>query len=256
MEIQANQETLEVSFEIPLTRPTGKVRIKERNSIHEYGKPFASKQNRFHSDNYVEWQVSYDAPFEGQLSTTEEVVFVNSKGKQKSLYELSKALYYFYHWNVISDSELLNLAKSIEIIENKFLDSGPEAQIHRTSPVSEEINGLSFLRMILNYPQLIYEFQPDGYIAEVTIREKQNAVGIQPMLYFCFPISELASAGSKLIGRTAKTNETASFTLSPDKKSIILDMFKIFGILSQSHNEDVLSILSSTIQSKRLIEVK
>ena len=39
-------------------------------------------------------------------------------------------------------------------------------------------------------------------IAEITIREKQRAVGTQSMLYFCFPITELKSE-DPLIGRCA-----------------------------------------------------
>ena len=45
-----------VSFVLPLTQPTGKVRIKERNSFCEYGNPVAVRQTPLSLKNYVEWQ--------------------------------------------------------------------------------------------------------------------------------------------------------------------------------------------------------
>ena len=254
MRIETSRETLEINFDLPLTNPTGKARIKERNSVHDYGKPFASRSKCFNSNNYMEWQICYDDPAEKQRSTVEEVTFTTFRGKKKedkSLYELSEALYYFYHWNVVSDGEIQDLLKSAEVEESKFINHRPDTQIGRGNPTDTEINSLSFHRIILKYPQLIYRFQShNDYIAEIMIREKQRAVGVQPMLYFCFPISELKSSAGKLIGRTARPKETGRLTLTPDKKSIILDMFKIFSILSKPHNRDILSILHSIRQSK------
>lgn len=254
MRIEASRETLEISFDLPLTNHTGKARIKERDSVYDYGKPFASRSRCFNSSNYVEWQICYDDPAERQRSTVEEVTFTTFRGKKKeskSLYELSEALYYFYHWDIVSDGEIQDLVRSVEVEESKFIDHRPDAQIGRDNPTDTEINGLSFHRMILKYPQLIYKFHPhNNYIAEITIREKQRAVGVQPMLYFCFPISELKPTAEKLTGRTAKPKETARLTLTPDKKPMILDMFRIFGILSESHNKDILSILNAIKQSR------
>ena len=251
MRTEACRETLEVSFDLPLTNHTGKARIKERSSIYDYGEPFASRSRCFNSNNYVEWQICYDDPAEKQRSTVEEVIFTTFRGERKSLYELSEVLYYFYHWDVVSDGEIQDLVRNIEVEESKFIDHRPDAQIGRDNPADTEINGLSFHRMILKHPQLIYKFHPhNDYIAEITIREKQRAVGVQPMLYFCFPISELKPVAEKLTGRTARPKETARLTLTPDKKSMVLDMFRIFGILSESHNKDILSILNAVRQSK------
>lgn len=45
---------------LPLTKPTGKIRIETRGTYYEYEQPFASRKSRFTHDNYVEWQISYD----------------------------------------------------------------------------------------------------------------------------------------------------------------------------------------------------
>ena len=52
------------------------------------------------------------------------------------------------------------------------------------------------------------------------VRIKQRAVGIQPMLYFCFPITELIT-NKPLIGRSAKKQEFAYFKFEY-KESFIL----------------------------------
>lgn len=36
----------QISFILPLTQPTGKVRIKERNSFYEYGNPVAVRKTK------------------------------------------------------------------------------------------------------------------------------------------------------------------------------------------------------------------
>jgi len=115
-------------------------------------------------------------------------------------------------------------------------------QIKRTHPQNENINSLEFEILKIEYPQLIHKFKNYEIIAEITIREKQRAVGVQPMLYFCFPITELIS-DTPLLGRTAKTKEFAYFKFDKNNAPVILEMIKIFGMLSASHNFDILQIL-------------
>ncbi|PIR39966.1 MAG: hypothetical protein COV33_02385 [Candidatus Zambryskibacteria bacterium CG10_big_fil_rev_8_21_14_0_10_34_34] len=66
------------------------------------------------------------------------------------------------------------------------------------------------------------------------------------MLYFCFPITELKSESS-LIGRCANTKEFAYFEINKNNSFIILEMVKIFGMLSPSHQYDTLEILDLII---------
>ncbi len=100
--------------------------------------------------------------------------------------------------------------------------------------------------MTLKYPQLVYKFGKYEIIAEITIREKQRAIGIQPMLYLCFPITELR-ASENLIGRIARIKETAQFVIDKTNYKIVPEMVKIFGMLSPSHHKDILEILKSIL---------
>lgn len=96
---------------------------------------------------------------------------------------------------------------------------------------------------------MIHRFENYEVITEITIREKQRAVGVQPMLYFCFPITELKS-DSSLMGRCANTKEFAYFEINKSNVFIILEMVKIFGMLSPSHQYDTLEILDLIINKQ------
>ena len=94
---------------------------------------------------------------------------------------------------------------------------------------------------LLEYPLLVHKFDKYEIITEIKITEKQRAVGVQPMLYFCFPITKLKEI---LIGRSASQNEKGTFVINKNNISVFLELLKIFGVLSISHKNDVLSILN------------
>jgi len=93
---------------------------------------------------------------------------------------------------------------------------------------------------------LIHKFGKYEVLTEIVIREKQYAIGVQPMLYFCFPITELHSA-TPLIGRISDKNETADFVINKDNISVFVLMLKMFGTLSESHNKDIITIINKII---------
>ncbi len=93
---------------------------------------------------------------------------------------------------------------------------------------------------------LVHRFEQYEILTEIKITEKQYAIGVQPMLYLCFPIMELKSS-QPLIGRTAITKETADFEINSSNISIFLEMLKIFGILSKNHNKDIITIIDKIV---------
>ncbi|MCQ2741543.1 MAG: R.Pab1 family restriction endonuclease [Alphaproteobacteria bacterium] len=99
------------------------------------------------------------------------------------------------------------------------------------------------MRTTVEYPLLVYQFGNFEIVAEIKITEKQYAIGVQPMLYLCFPITELENS-EKLLGRTAKTKETANFVINKENISVFLEMLKLFGTLSKNHNKDIISIIN------------
>jgi hypothetical protein len=235
-----------ILVDIPLTTPTGKIRIKSRSMFYEYGNPHAARSKPITQNNYVEWQISYDLEDKGKHnSSLPHISFIASNRKKKVLYELSEYLYYFYSWDMITSSELKSIIEFLsELDEENLLSNHPDCRITRTHPVEKQINNTTFFGMTLNYPQLVYKFGIYEILAEITIREKQKAVGVQPMLYLCFPITDL-QVGENLIGRTAKTKETGKFVIDESNYRIVIEMVRIFGMLSPSHHKDILAILKA-----------
>ena len=233
-----------ILVDIPLTTPTGKIRIKSRSMFYEYGIPHATRSKPITQNNYVEWQISYDLEDKGKHnSSLPHISFIASNRKKKVLYELSEYLYYFYSWGMITSSELKSIIEFLsELEEENLLSNHPDCQITRTHPIEKQINHTTFFGMTLNYPQLVYKFGIYEILAEITIREKQRAVGIQPMFYLCFPITEL-QVRENLIGRVAKIKETGQFVIDKSNYRIVIEMVRIFGMLSPSHHKDILEIL-------------
>jgi len=241
---------------LPLTTPTGKVRVKHRSVFHQYGTPHSTRKKILTLANYIEWQIGYDLPFDTpnlrSKTTLPDIGFKSGNNKDKVFYELSEYLYYFSIWSIIGKEEILNEMKILDSYSTEdLLDRNEKCQIVRSHPVEEDINDLKFLSMAIKYPQLVYQFGDYEILAEVTIREKQRAVGVQPMLYFCIPIVRIRPQYGLpiLIGRCAETRECGYFRLDRDNYRIILQIIRIFGMLSENHRDDMKGILEATLRS-------
>lgn len=237
----------EIKVAIPLTKGTEKTRIKRRAILNEYGIPVSTKIEPFTQNCYVEWQIGYDIiktdDKKLEKTTLKNFSFIGANGKEKTLYELSEYIKYFYDWKVISRESLTNVKKYLQqFSENSFLDMNPELSIKRTHPVNKTINDFDFMWTKVEYPLLVYKFGNFEIVAEIKITEKQHAIGTQPMLYLCFPITELENS-AQLLGRTAQTKETANFIINNNNIKVFLEMLKLFGILSKNHNKDIISII-------------
>lgn len=242
-------KTLTVS--IPLTTGTAKTRIKKRSFFNDYGVPVSTKSEPFNQNCYVEWQIGYDVVTDDEeklaLTTLKDYLFQGANGKEKTLYELSEYLFYFYKWGVISRVKLLEIKSFLaSLTEHNFIDSSGDFPIERTHPIQRSVSGIDFSFTQVKYPMLIHKFGTYEILTEIKITEKQRAIGVQPMLYFCFPITELHSANS-LLGRTASTKEMADFIIDSKNIYIFLEMFKIFGILSKNHNHDIKAIIDKIL---------
>jgi len=244
-DVSAKRKTIAVA--IPLTMGTEKTRIKKRNILNEYGLPVATKREPFSQQCYVEWQIGYDALTTDidRLSKTTlmDKTFTGSNGKSKALYELSEYIYHFYQWGVIVREKLEDIKNFITGIEHKhLLDVNKDYVIDRSHPIPQKIFDIYFEYTQVKYPLLIHKYPPFEVFTEIKISEKQYAVGVQPMLYFCFPITELKT-DVPLLGRVAKTKEFAEFEINTSNINVFLETLKIFGILSKNHNLDVISII-------------
>lgn len=240
-----------IKVPILLTAVSGKIRIKNRSIVNEYGTPVATRRDGFVLSNYVEWQIGYDVVKKEvnklSESSLQETEFVGANGKNKALYELSEYIWYFYKWNIVSKKDLENIIDYLNSIKkDNLIDNNSELQIDRSHPIAKNINGFNFKYTQVKYPLLIYKFKNYEIITEIKITEKQYAIGVQPMLYLCFPITELKSEVS-LVGRTAKVKEIAYFEITKDNIKVFLEMLKMFGILSNNHKHDILQIINTIL---------
>jgi hypothetical protein len=240
-----------LSVAIPLTKGTNKTRIKKRSFFNEYGIPFSTKKEHFSLSCYVEWQIGFDVVISDtekiKKTTIKDKTFIGANGKEKTLYELSEYLYYFYKWNVLKSKDLLDIKAFLTNLNNNdFLDSNKELSIERSHPIEKNILGIDFYFTQVKYPLIIHKFGQYEILTEIIIKEKQYAIGVQPMLYFCFPVTELKS-DKIILGRCAETNETANFIIDENNIDIFLIILKIFGTLSCNHNKDIISIINKIL---------
>lgn len=251
-QISINNLEQKIEVPIPLTTTSGKIRIKQRSIINEYGTPVATRREKFKQNHYIEWQVGYDVIKKEisklELTSLPNTSFIGANNKEKALYEISEYIWHFHKWGIVKDHDLTEVKNYLNSIDDSaLLDRNPELQITRSHPINKSINGFDFLSTQVNYPLLIHRFDHYEIITEIKITEKQYAIGIQPMLYLCFPITELRADGI-LLGRTANTKEFAFFDISKDNIYVFVEMLKILGILSESHRHDVLQIISQILK--------
>lgn len=252
MFIKETNKGVNIKVAIPLTKGTEKTRIKKRSILNEYGVPVSTKSEALTQSCYVEWQIGYDVITSDidklNKTTMPDYTFTGANGKTKALYELSEYIKYFYDWKLIAKKQLYEISDYLKNLKSSdFLDSRSELSIKRTHPIHKEVNDYKFMFTQVEYPLLIYKFGKSDIVAEIIIREKQYAIGTQPMLYLCFPITELEHS-EKLLGRTALTKEIATFTIDKSNIQVFVEMLKLFGTLSKNHNKDILSILELIIR--------
>jgi len=247
--VKEQEHKIEVS--ILLTAVSGKIRVKNRSILNEYGTPVAVKRDGFALSNYIEWQIGYDVVKKETEKLAEsslpETEFIGANKKVKALYELSEYIWYFYKWGVIPKKELEDVAVYLNSVQDhELIDKNTELQIDRSHPIAKNINGFNFEYTQVKYPLLIYKFNGYEIVTEIKITEKQYAVGTQPMLYLCFPITEL-KCEVNLVGRTAKTKEIVHFEITEKNIKVFVEMLKMFGILSKNHKHDILQIINTIL---------
>ncbi|WP_163534706.1 R.Pab1 family restriction endonuclease [Helicobacter suis] len=261
MRIEVDEINKVIKVPIPLTEPTGKMRVKIRNNFTEYGSPTPTRQIPFSLKHYVEWQIGYDVDKSNleklALSTLPNTEFGGANGKYKALYELSEYLYYFVQWGLITKEEIRNLFATLETIEGRFLIEeeflGLEQRFNRTK--SKEFLEAIFYPFQAKYSRLIWNLNnfSFGTLVEIEMREKQRAVGVQPMLYICLPLERLQPAPGMLplLKRTAQPKEYAYLLLADGYQALLLELMWLFGILSADHKHDVLEILKVILCTKK-----
>jgi len=225
---------------LPLTNPTGKIRVKRRGETSNYGIPIATRRERFKENDYVEWQISYatdDPPIESKV---EDVRLNGQIG-----FELTKLLCEGIKLGILSDNDIQEMQSFINSInEDDTLEENEK--ILREDSQSEVKGG--FKKFVEKAPLFIKNNKEKGYFVEIILKHKQRAVGLQAMVYLCIYINKLKDEnGELLIGRTARSREFGTLEITLGNKEIIIDVVKAFAIASWQHRNDIESILNQVV---------
>ena len=235
-----------LKVKLPMTQPTGKIRIKRRSFFSEYGMPVASRSECLDLKCYIEWQIGYDllATFANSQNTSlSHLKFSNYKQETKYAYELSEIIYYSHKLKLISEKDIIDTYNKIKnVTDDNLIDVIDKMRIFRTSPIETTINDMMFFEMKVSYPLIVHKFGKYDIYAEVMNRENQRGVGVQPMLYVCIPITSLKFERNP-INRTLDAKESSDWVIGEEEARLSLELFRMFGMLSVKHRHDVLAIL-------------
>jgi hypothetical protein len=93
-------------------------------------------------------------------------------------------------------------------------------------------------------------FSEPKICAEIILGERQKALRIQPMLYLCFPITELKN-GKGFIGKKASSNASGYFVINKSNAGVFIQLLRLFGMLSGNHRRDVISIIDVILEKTK-----
>lgn len=228
-----------IVVELPLTRPTSKIRVKRKHEGSNYGIPIATRQEPFTNRDYVEWEISYATLQPPEHLKVDGISIVHNKQTWHG-FELTKILYEGLNKNIITHQDLENLlAFSRSIQENETLE---ENETIVRGPDNKEVRG-GFKKFTERVPLFIKEC--DSYFVEIALRHKQRAVGLQGMVCLCIYTNTLKDQhGNSIIGRKANKKEYGHFEIGQSNKDIVFNTVKAFAINSQQHKSDITSILN------------
>lgn len=223
--------------ELPLTNPTGKIRVKRRDKASNYGLPISTRTENLTKDDYIEWQISYATQNPPEGSKVSEVVISNNRIG----FELTKLLFEGVKIGLLSNEDINELEKFIEnVLPTETLEEN-ESIVRENN--FQKIKG-GFEKFVEKVPIFVKKNEDKGYFVEIILRHKQRAVGLQAMVYLCIYIEALKDRnGNPLIGRTAGAKEFGQLEITSENQTIITDVVKAFAIASFQHKNDILDIL-------------
>jgi hypothetical protein len=231
-----------VRVRLPLTDVTGKVRVKEKSS-DGFGLPVAPSKTLLNTNYYLEWQIGYDIPNTNSPSVVPEIKFIRN-GETKYGHELSKIIFEAVRIGILSTNDLVREIEALKKIQPGEFEESQAVQVE----VSTNAAADGFQSAVQRLPQFT-KSTPHGWV-QIQIKQKQRAVGYQPMVYVCLPMSEvLAMDGLPRKTGSAKSKETVYYDFTRANSDLLLDIIQAFGIASQQHNEDIRQILGKILET-------
>lgn len=259
--VSRNADSVWVSF--PLTETKGKARLKRRSSVSEDGETFRPTQDNLTQHDYIEWQIGYsiDLTINDQhrrvvhqgadYTTLGDRQFNDSNGNVKLGYELTEIVYHALQLNYLTIQEINETRSQVAAIEDRdTLDRLVEMQPYRQGGTATRINGVDFLEFNWVRPMRVRHFDDYDILVEVSKDRRQAGSGLQMMLYLCIPLT-LLEFNDCAIGRPAHTREVAKWNIGQKEAQLSLELFRIFGMMSPAHRDDVLAIFDKVLIGDR-----
>jgi hypothetical protein len=236
---------------LPLTTHSSKIRVKKRKDIFYQGVPLATRQEKITSDCYFEWQISYDLKetnpnfekFHKLTLNKIKIVDKEDNPTDRYIYELSDLLVEILRKGFIDLNYLRKLLQEVQY-EKKFIED--ELEVYRTHPKEYKFSKYVFWKSTIEHPLLIYEIHGLILKIEIIIKEKQKAIGIQPMLYLCIPI-KLVEEYQEIENKLAEVKQKATYLITKNNFQLVIETIKIFSILSRNHQRDIVNILQTIL---------
>lgn len=212
--VRWDAEAKQIVCELPLTQPTGKVRVKRM------GNPIATRKVPLRPDDELEWQIAYQ----------------DSHGNPVEFWRLPQLA---YQYGLLDEFDLQKMQNIIANF-NKFCDEAFAVEVETTS---SEFEG--FQLRWRKHPVLRRELRLGSELEaaiEIEIRHRQRAIGFQPMIFLLVPLRRCKP--SDLLGRPAKLKERAYWSPS---KAVLIALIHAFSIASRSYQRDMVDFVEKLV---------
>jgi len=104
------------------------------------------------------------------------------------------------------------------------------------------LNGVSYKETCIRLPTFVFDQTPDGTQIEVAIKQQQYASGVQPMVYFCIPLTSFSNS-SMLMGRPSVVGDSLTYIIDKTNAGNIACLMRVFGMASARHKHDIVTII-------------
>ena len=237
---------------LPLTSPTGNIRVRRRSSNKEYG--YQVHKNGIKDEYcYVEWQIKYDTRNVDESET--KLGFTRSiNGEQKYTHSLSDIINFFYINKIVSWNDLIQIKEDLEttppfdlITENEDLLNKQKRYIVEDQPIVD-IGGFEVHQYVTAFPLYLVSLD-QGIEAEIGMFEGGLATSVLlPHFYLCIPFTSLLNFDD-LNGRGSYSNEDGVFEINSNNIGIFLDILRLHGLMSPKHKSDVIDIIDAILRN-------
>ncbi len=83
---------------------------------------------------------------------------------------------------------------------------------------------------------------------EFSIQKQQYATGVQPMVYFCIPLTSFRNC-SEFLGKSSVAGDNLEYVINKTNVLNLIFLMKVFAMASKRHNHDVVEILNLLLKT-------